>query len=125
MIIKANEREISVTSVISDKMKSGGKTYPALRFEFAGGISDEDIAVLSSGSLELIDEETGEVLGVQEGYNTVKCVSLLVGKITPDEARIAELEAELAAAQAQTAEAETANAELQDAINVIVGGNAE
>lgn len=145
MIIRANNKEIHVKSVLGDFLKRSGKTYPALRFEFENAAAAEDVEALLSGSFEILDD-SGEVVGAHEGYNTLKSVSVVVGKVTTAEQQIEELEATVAAAEAEktalaeslaaseatnaelTTNLETAqaeNAELQSAINVMVGGNAE
>lgn len=117
MIIRANGKEILVKTIISDTLRRNGKGYPALRFEFENEATAEDIEALLCGSFEILDEN-GEVIGIHEGYNTLKGVSVVIGKITPDEQRIEELEASLAATEA-------ANEELQSAIDVMVGGSAD
>lgn len=117
MIIKANSKEISVARVVGDKLREGGAVYPALRFEFGGGVSDEDIKALVSGNIEIIDDD-GNAVGAQAGYNKLGNVSVIVGKVSANDERIAELEAELEALRAE-------KAELQGAVDVIVGGNAK
>lgn len=143
MIIRTNDREIQVKTIFSDSLKRSGKVYPALRFEFAGEVSEEDITALTSGHFEIVDE-AGSIIDLYEGYNTLKSVSVVVGKITTAEQQIEELEATVAATEAEKsalaeslAQSEAANAELtttlettqaekdelQNAIDVIVGGN--
>ena len=117
MIIRANDKEIAVKVVLGESLRRNGKEYPALRFEFENEAKAEDIEALLTGNFEIFDN-SGELLGVHEGYNTLKGISVVIGKITPDEQRIEELEASLAATEA-------ANEELQNAIDVMVGGNAE
>lgn len=109
MIIRANGKEIAVRSIISEKMKRDGHAYPALRFVFEGGVSTEDIETLSCGAFDIVDDNGG-VAGTHEGYTTNGGVSVVIGKITEADEKIAELEAQ--------------NAELQEAMNVIVGGEA-
>lgn len=137
MIIRANDKEINVKSILGDFLKRNGKSYPALRFEFDNEANAADIEVLLSGSFEILDDN-GEVMGVHEGYNTLKSVSVVVGKITTDEQKIEELEAEKSALAESLAQSEAANAELtttlettqaekeelQNAVDVIVGGGA-
>lgn len=108
MTIKTNSHDITVSSVISTTVRKDGKNYPALKFVFDGAISAEDIAALASGSFAIGED-------VHEGYSTLGEISVIVGKITTADQRVAELEAELANAQA-------ANVELQQAVNVVVGG---
>ena len=111
MTIKTNSHDVTVSSVISTTVRKDGKSYPALKFVFGGAVSAEDIAALASGSFA-IDED------VHEGYSTLGEISVIVGKITTADQRVAELEAELASAQAE-------KAELQAAVNVMVGGSEE
>ena len=145
MIIRTNNKEINIKNIFTDFLKRGGKTYPALRFEFENEAPAEDVQALLSGSFEILDDN-GEVLGVHEGYNTLKSVSVVVGKITTDEQKIEELEAAVAATEAEKsalaeslAQSEAVNAELtttlettqaekeelQNAVDVIVGGGTE
>lgn len=109
MIIRANGRDVAVKTVISENMRRDGHTYPALRFVFEGGVSAEDIEALSCGEFVIVGDN-GAVLGTHKGYNTNGAVSVVIGKITEADEKIAELEAQ--------------NAELQEAMNVIVGGEA-
>lgn len=117
MIIRNENKTVRVTSIIGDSLKRGGKSYPALRFEFTNEVTAEDIETLLSGTFEIINDN-GEVLGTHEGYNTLKNISVVIGKVTTDEQHIEELEASLVAIQAE-------KDELQNAIDVMVGGNAE
>ena len=94
MIIKTETRDITVSSVISTKIQNSGKSYPALKFVFDGSISAEDIAALTSGELIIGDS-------VQEGYNTLGEISMIVGKITTAEQDAAELEKELVKVNAE------------------------
>ena len=143
MIIRANNKDIQIKSVLSEKIKRNGNSYPALRFEFENEITADDITALTSGSFEILNDN-GEVMGTHEGYNILKSVSVVIGKITTDEQRIEALEATIAATEAEKsalaeslAQSEATNAELtttleatqaekkelQSAIDVIVGGN--
>ncbi|MBO5969802.1 MAG: hypothetical protein J6S14_15020 [Clostridia bacterium] len=124
MVIRNGEKIVNVKSVVSDTMKRNGKSYPALRFDFADEITAADLSVLMSGSFEILDNE-GNVLGVHEGYNTLKSLSVSVGKITPDEQKIEELEASNAKLSTNLETAQAENAELQNAIDIMVGGSAE
>jgi hypothetical protein len=138
MIIRANNKEINVKSILGDFLKRNGKTYPALRFEFDNEATAEDVQALMSGSFEILDDN-GEVMGTHEGYNTLKSVSVVVGKITTDEQKIEKLEAEKSVLAASLAQSEATNAELtttlettqaekeelQNAVDVIVGGGTE
>lgn len=88
MIIKTKMHDITVSSVVSEKIRKNGKIYPALKFIFDGAVSGEDIEALTFGSIE-IDGNT------HDGYNTLGEVSVTVGKITTAEQTAADLEKEL------------------------------
>lgn len=117
MIIRTNNKNINVKSVIGDSLKRNGYSYPALRFEFENEITANDITALMSGSFEILDDNEN-VMGSYEGYNTKGSISFVMGKVTTAEQKVVELEESLATTQAE-------NAELQEAINVMVGGSAE
>ena len=95
MIIRANDREIQVNSVLGEKIKRNGNSYPALRFEFENEVTADDIAALMCGSFEILDDD-GNVARVYEGYNIKSSLSFVMGKITTAEQKVAELEAILA-----------------------------
>lgn len=116
MIIRTNEKDIYVKSIVGDSLKRNGNLYPALRFEFENEIAADDITALMSGSFEILDDNGG-VMGTYNGYNTKGSISFVMGKITTSGQKVAELEELLATAQAE-------NAELQEALNVVIGGNA-
>ena len=136
MIIRANDKQIQVKTILGDSIKRNGKTYPALRFDFDNAASEEDVNALLSGSFEILDDN-GEVIGAHEGYNTLKNISVVIGKITTAEQKIEELEAEKTALAESLAQSEATNAELtttlettqaekeelQNAVDVIVGGS--
>lgn len=124
MIIRNGDKIVKVVSVVNDTMKRGSKSYSALRFNFAGEITAADLSVLMSGSFEILDDE-GNVLGVHEGYNTLKSLSVSIGKITSDEQKIEELEASNAELSTNLETAQAEKAELQNAIDIMVGGSAE
>lgn len=124
MVISANNREIQVKSVLSEKIKRNGNSYPALRFEFENEIVADDVTALLSGSFEIVDDNDN-VIGTYEGYNTKGSISFVMGKITTAEQKVAELEAEKANLETSLATTQAENAELQEAINVMVGGSAE
>ena len=100
MIIRANDKEINVKNILSDFLKKGSKNYPALRFEFENEITSSDVATLLSGSFEILDDD-GNVLGIHEGYNTLKSINITIGKMTTADEEIASLEAELASVKAE------------------------
>ena len=117
MKIKTSTNEIEVSTIVSTNMKSGTKTYPALKFVFPSGVSADEISAMLEGSFDIIDDNNN-VAGTYEGYNTHKETAVIIGKITTAEQQIEELEAELAAAQ-------EANAELQETVDIIVNGEVE
>ena len=124
MIIRANNKNIQVKSVLGEKIKRNGNSYPALRFEFENEITADDITALLSGSFEIVDDNDN-VIGIYEGYNTKGSISFVMGKITTAEQKVVELEAEKANLETSLATTQAENTELQEAINVMVGGSAE
>ena len=124
MIIRANNKDIQVKSVLGEKIKRNGNSYPALRFEFENEITTDDVTALLSGSFEIIDDNDN-VIGTYEGYNTKGSISFVMGKITTAEQKVVELEAEKANLETSLATTQAENTELQEAINVMVGGSAE
>lgn len=124
MIIRANNKDIQVKSVLGEKIKRNGNSYPALRFEFENEITTDDVTALLSGSFEIVDDNDN-VIGTYEGYNTKGSISFVMGKITTAEQKVVELEAEKANLETSLATTQAENTELQEAINVMVGGSAE
>lgn len=124
MIIRANNKDIQVKSVLGEKIKRNGNSYPALRFEFENEITTDDVTALLSGSFEIVDDNNN-VIGTYEGYNTKGSISFVMGKITTAEQKVVELEAEKANLETSLATTQAENTELQEAINVMVGGSAE
>ena len=122
MIIRANNKDIQVKSVLGEKIKRNGNSYPALRFEFENEITTDDVTALLSGSFEIVDDNDN-VIGTYEGYNTKGSISFVMGKITTAEQKVVELEAEKANLETSLATTQAENMELQEAIDVIVGGN--
>ena len=122
MIIRANNKDIQVKSVLGEKIKRNGNSYPALRFEFENEITTDDITALLSGFFEIVDDNDN-VIGTYEGYNTKGSISFVMGIITTAEQKVVELEAEKANLETSLATTQAENMELQEAIDVIVGGN--
>ena len=122
MIIRTNNKDIQVKSVLGEKIKRNGNSYPALRFEFENEITTDDVTALLSGSFEIVDDNNN-VIGTYEGYNTKGSISFVMGKITTAEQKVVELEAEKANLETSLATTQAENMELQEAIDVIVGGN--
>jgi hypothetical protein len=114
MIIKANSLEIPVSGVHSTSIQSDGKSYPALRFEFPHGVSEDELSALCSGNLEIVDDN-GKVQGVHIGYTTRRGLSFVVGKIETAEQKLAETEAALAAEEAKKPYIDTLIVALDDA----------
>ena len=124
MIIRTNNKDIQVKSVLGEKIKRNGNSYPALRFEFENEITTDDVTALLSGSFEIVDDNNN-VIGTYEGYNTKGSISFVMGKITTAEQKVVELEAEKANLETSLATTQAENTELQEAINVMVGGSTE
>lgn len=124
MIIRANGIDIQVKSVLGEKMKRNGNSYPALRFEFEDEITVDDVNALMSGSFDIVDDN-GNVAGTYDGYNTKGSISFVMGKITTAEQKVVELEAEKVSLETSLETTQAENAELHEAINVMVGGSAE
>lgn len=100
MIIRTNNTEIPVHNIHSELMRQNGNNYPALRFVFSGGVTEEELDALCSGMLEIVDDE-GNVVGVHEGYTTRREHSFVVGKIETAEKERDELAAALAVEEAK------------------------
>lgn len=124
MIIRTNGIDIQVKSVLGEKMKRNGNSYPALRFEFEDEITVDDVNALMAGSFDIIDDN-GNVAGTYNGYNTKGSISFVMGKITTAEQKVVELEAEKVSLETSLETTQAENAELHEAINVMVGGSAE
>ena len=124
MIIRTNNKDIQVKSVLGEKIKRNGNSYPALRFEFENEITTDDVTALLSGSFEIVDDNNN-VIGTYEGYNTKGSIYFVMGKITTAEQKVVELEAEKANLETSLATTQAENTELQEAINAMVGGSAE
>lgn len=138
MIIRTNNKDIQVKSVLGEKIKRNGNSYPALRFEFENEITADTVASLMSGSFEILDDR-GNVIGTYEGYNTKGSISFVIGKITTANERVVELEAANSTLQQNlenttqelnvtTQNLETVTEEknqISEALNIILGGSAE
>ena len=114
MIIKANGIEIPVEAIFDDAINVNNKNHPALRFVFAGGVTEAELDALCSGMLEIMDD-SGNVLSVHEGYTTRREHSFTVGKIVTAEQERDELAAALAVEEAKKPYIEAAIAVLDDA----------
>lgn len=115
MIIRTNNKEINVKNLIGETMRQNGKSYPALRIVFNGGVTAEELDALCSGSLEIVDG-SGQVAGMQEGYTTRGELSFTVAKVTTPERERDELAAALSVEMAKAPYIETLTASLDDAM---------
>ena len=115
MIIRANNKEINAKNIYSETIRQNGKSYPALRVVFDGGVTAEELDALCSGALEILDDD-GNVVGTQEGYTTLGEHSVVIGKITTAEQERDTLAAALAVETAKAPYIETLTASLDDAM---------
>lgn len=114
MIIRANNNEINAKNIIGETMCQNGKSYPALRVVFDGGVTADELDALCSGAFEILDDD-GNVVGTQEGYTTLGEHSVVIGKITTAEQERDTLAAALAVETAKAPYIETLTASLDDA----------
>lgn len=114
MIIRANNKEINAKNIYSESMSQNGKSYPAIRVIFDGGVTAEELDALRSGLIEILDD-SDNVVGVQNGYTTLGEHSVILGKITTAEQERDELAAALAVETAKAPYIETLTASLDDA----------
>lgn len=114
MTIRANNKNINAKNIIGETMRRNGKTYPALRIVFSGGVTAEEINELCAGSLEILDEN-GAVVGLHEGYTTRGEHSVVIAKITTAEQERDSLAAALAIEEAKKPYIEKLVAEIDDA----------
>ena len=84
MKIKTSIKTINVNAVYSDTIRQNGKSYPALRVVFDGGVTADELDTLRSGSIEILDDD-GNVSGVHTGYTTLGEHSVVLGKVTTAE----------------------------------------
>lgn len=115
MIVRTNNAELHLKSLYSETMRQGGKSYPALRVVFEGGVTADELDALCSGTLEILDND-GNVVGVQDGYTTRGEHSLVLGKITSAEQERDSLAAALAVETAKAPYIATLTAGLDDAV---------
>lgn len=152
MVIRGkNGVQVNVKAVHTDVIK-GINNYPAFRFEFENEVTADQVEALIGGSFDILDDN-GNATSTYEGYTTLHDIVVIVGKITEADKKVEELEVALADEQTKNATlesnltetqtaladeqakndilqnsldvAEAANVELQDALNIVVGGNAE
>ena len=114
MNIKTNNTSIHVKHIYSETMRQNGKSYPALRFIFDGGVTEKSLNDLCSGMLEIRDDDNN-MIGMYEGYTTRKEHSFVVGKIIAAEQERDELAAALAMEEAKKPYIEALTANLDDA----------
>ena len=115
MKIKTSIKTINVNAVYSDTIRQNGKSYPALRVVFDGGVTADELDTLRSGSIEILDDD-GNVSGVHTGYTTLGEHSVVLGKVTTAEQERDELSAALAVEQAKLPYIATLTANLDDAM---------
>lgn len=114
MIIRANNKEISAHNILGETMRKDGKSYPALRVVFNGGVTADELDALCSGAFEILDEN-GNVVGVQQGYTTPGEHSVVIGKISTAEQERDKLAAALAIEEAKAPYIDTLTASIDDA----------
>lgn len=114
MIIKTNTKEIAASAAIGTTLSKGGKSYPALKLILTHGVSDADIAALTDGEFQIVDE-SGSAGSTYTGYTTLKEISVTIGKITTEDQQIEELTTALAAEEAKKPLIEKAILALDDA----------
>lgn len=108
MIIKTKTHDITVLSVVSTTIRKGGKSYPALKFNFGGAVSEADLTAITSGDFDIGGSK-------HEGYNTLGEISVVVGKITTAEEERDTLAAALAVEEAKKPFIDKLTAEIDDA----------
>lgn len=114
MIIYANDKTINDVNIIGETFRRDGKSYPALRFVLAGGVTAAELDALCSGKLEITDD-AGNVVGVHEGYTTRGEHTFTVAKITTAEQERDELASALAVEEAKKPYIEMLTENLDDA----------
>jgi hypothetical protein len=115
MIIRVNDKNINAKNILGETMRQNGKSYPALRVVFDGGVTADELNALCSGALEILDD-AGNVVGTQDGYTTLGEHSVVIGKITTAEQERDTLAAALAVETAKAPYIETLTAGLDDAV---------
>lgn len=114
MIIRVNDKNINAKNILGETMLQNGKSYPALRIVFDGGVTADELGALCSGVLEILDDD-GNVVGTQDGYTTLGEHSVVIGKITTAEQERDTLAAALAVEEAKKPYIETLTESLDDA----------
>lgn len=115
MIIYANDKTINAVNIIGETFRRDGKSYPALRFVLAGGVTAAELDALCSGHLEITDD-AGNVVGVHDGYTTRGEHTFTVAKITTAEQERDELATALAVEEAKKPYVESLIGSLDDAV---------
>lgn len=89
----------------ADAIYKNGVRCPALRIPLPQGVSADQLAALTSGSLTILTD-LGEPIpgGTHEGYNTLIGCEAVIAKVLSADQRAAQAEAQAAAAQAETRE---------------------
>jgi hypothetical protein len=112
MKIRTANTEFPVVKIVSEAMKKGVYTYPALKIVLPDSIPAEYVSEILSGKFDIIDD-MGNVAMTYEGYKTLKEISITVGRITTADERVEELESELETTQAE-------HAEMKESVNLIL-----
>lgn len=115
MIIRAYDKTINAVNIIGETFRQNGKSYPALRFVLAGGVTAAELDALCSGNIEIIDD-AGNVVGVHDGYTTRGEHSLVIAKITTAEQERDAMAAALAVEEAKKPYVESLIGSLDDAV---------
>lgn len=134
MIIRTETRDIRVKSVVGDHIMKGAVRCRTLRLELPGGITEEDVAAMTGGAFEIIDDE-GNALGTHEGYTTLKSINVVLEEtLSTAEEEIVALSEELKSARAEGEAAKQRVKELEaekdsvtsaEALDIIMNGVVE
>lgn len=114
MKIQAGNKTIAGVEIYSERIWHEDVSRPALRLELNGGISDDELSALTAGEISVKDD-SGNVQGEWNGYNTVVRHELVIAQIKTLEQMESERDAalhEASHAQAETAQVRGAFAEV-------------
>ena len=95
MHIIAGDKTISVKTIFSENRFHEGQTYPALRVVFEGGVSDEELDVLTQNTWHLMGEQDEE-LSAHDGFTSIETHEVTFLKIGAMEIENQKLKEELA-----------------------------
>ena len=85
MYIMAGDKTIKNCTVYSERTIYNNVSRLALRIVLDGGITNDDIAALTSNGIMLYNED-GDLQGTHEGFNTVARHEIILAKISDMEA---------------------------------------